>query len=198
MGLSIAAKIVAEDNLFDFFKDRVESASRARRPPVTQDAVYYLSHLLAEQGHADDAESAAPSTLVEMRERAANGSFAEAVTWWKRIGDHALVGVGFFREHIRQRRLSVDYYAEMGAGAYGTLARILREPSSSLPDVFGELSTRFETCADVIAEVRDDARENNATDIVRLYEEWLATGSPRVAERLRQLGVLPVRFAGSG
>ncbi|MBM4365188.1 MAG: hypothetical protein FJ102_03160 [Deltaproteobacteria bacterium] len=198
MALSIAAKIVAEDNLFDFFKDRVESASRAQRRPVTQDTVYYLSHLLAEAGHAEEAGAGAPSTLVEMRERAANGGFAESVTWWKRMGDHALLGVGFFRENLRQRRLSIDYYAEMGAGAYGTLARILREPSSNLPDVFGELSTRFETCAEVINEVREESRENNATDIVRLYEEWLASGSPRVAERLRQLGMLPVRFAGNG
>ncbi len=198
MPLSLANKIVAEDNLFDYFKSRVDSASRGKRPPVSQDTVYYLSGLLADQGHAEDNDPAVPTTLVEMRERAANGSFAESVTWWRKIGDHALVGIGFFREHLRQRRLSVDYYAEMGAGAYGTLSRILREPSSTLPDVFGELSNRFETCAEVIAEVRDDTRDGNATDIVRLYDEWLATGSPRVADRLRQLGVLPVRFAGQG
>ena len=97
---------------------------------------------------------------------------------------------------MRRRAVSSDYYAEMGRGAYGTLSRILRSPGADFSDVFGELSVKFNECTEVIAEVRDEARENHETDIVRLYDEWLATGSPRAAERLRVLGVVPVRFDG--
>lgn len=195
MALMVCTEIVAEENLFDFFHTRVETATRHRRAQVSQDTVYYLSQLLAEQGKSEE-EPGEPRTLVEMRERAANSSFAESVTWWKKIGDSSLVSLGLFRENLRRRAVSSDYYAEMGRGAYGTLSRILRSPGADFSDVFGELSVKFNECTEVIAEVRDEARENHETDIVRLYDEWLATGSPRAAERLRVLGVVPVRFDG--
>jgi hypothetical protein len=107
-----------------------------------------------------------------------------------------LVRLGFFRENLRRRAVSPEYYAEMGRGAYGTLSRILRSPGADFSEVFGELSSNFVECTEVIAEVRDEARETREADLVRLYEEWLATGSPRLAERLRSLGVVPVRFGG--
>ncbi|GDX81967.1 hypothetical protein LBMAG42_37780 [Deltaproteobacteria bacterium] len=195
MAYNAKLPIVAQDNLFDFFRERVDSAARRQRAAVSQDTVYYVSQLLAEQAHREDDEASAP-TLVEMRERAANSNFAESVTWWRRLGDHALIGLGFFREHLARRRISPGYYAEMGAGAYGTLSRLLRDPGVSMGDVFGEMSERFESCTEMIAEVREESRENNASDIVRLYDEWQSTGSARAAERLRQLGVVPVRFGG--
>ena len=195
MALTVCAELVAEDNLFDFFHAKVETATRHRRAQVSQDTVYYLSQLLAEQGKSED-EPGEPRTLVEMRERASNSSFAESVTWWKRMGDSSLVALGFFRENLRRRSVSSEYYSEMGRGAYGTLARMLRSPGPDFSDVFGELSERFVECTEVIAEVRDETQQTHETDIVRLYEEWLLTNSPRVAERLRILGVVPVRFDG--
>lgn len=193
MPLNAAIPLTTDANLFEFFRERVDAAARQRRPPVTQDTVFYLSNLLAEQAHPEG--DSAP-TLVELRERAANSSFAESVTWWRRLGDQALVGVGYFREHLARRRISPEYYAEMGAGAYATLSRLLHAPEGGFGEVFGEMSERFDSCADIVAEVRDDGREHSPADIVRLFEEWQATGSPRVAERLRQLGVVPARFGG--
>jgi hypothetical protein len=172
----------AEANLFDWFRGRVETAVAHRSAPVSETAVYYLSALLAEQGRRED-EEPREATLVELRQRAADAPFADAVGLWRRLGDQSLMAVGFFREHLERRKLSPTYYGEMGRSAYGALARLLRDPSGETPDVFGELADRYEACTEVIAEVRDETRECNATDIVRLYEEYLATGSPRIAER---------------
>lgn len=202
MPLNAKLPVVGESSLFEYFRERVEGAARAYPQPVSQDTVFYLSQLLAEVGNPP---TEAPSTLVELRQRASESDWVEAITWWRRLGDHALVQVGFFREHLRRRRVSEAYYADMGRSAYHTVSRLLQEPAQDGPDadaglggVFGEISRRFETCTEVIAEVRDDAREANPADILRLYEEWLQTGSPRVAERLRQLGVVPARFGGAG
>lgn len=192
MACNAILPLVFHENLFDFFKDRVDGAARRQRVAVSQDTVFYLSQLLAEQGHLPEQEPT--PTLVELRERAANGSFAEAVTCWRRLGDRAMIALGFFREHLVHRRISTTYYAEMGAGAYGTLARLLRDPGVGLGEVFSQMSERFDTCTELIADVRDEAREENTADIVRLYAEWQTTGSTRAAERLRQLGVVPVRF----
>jgi hypothetical protein len=187
---------VSETNLFDFFHERVESAVVHQRAPVTENAVYYLSNLLAEQVRGDEA-GAAPAqdvTLVELRHRAVSAPPGEAFSIWKQLGDTSLLATGFFREHLERRRISRDYYERMGASAYHALGRMLSK--GSFAEIFEELAQRYHACVEVIAEVRDEARERNDVDIVKLYEEWLTTGSPRVAERLRSLGVVPTRFTG--
>lgn len=183
--------ILAETNLFDFFRQKVETAVAHQRTAVSANTVYYLSGLLADGGHAPESEAGA-TTLVELRERAASAPFAEAVTLWRRLGDTSLLTLGFFRESLERRRISRDYYEQMGAGAYGTLRGILRDPSGG-PDIFGELAEHYRDCAEVIAEVRDESREENDTNILKLYEEWEATGSVRIADKLRKLGVIPMR-----
>ncbi len=187
--------IVAQSDLFEFFHPRVESAVAHQRAPVSSDTVYYLSHLLAEQGRMDPGD-AADATLVELRQRATTASRAESVSVWKQLGDRTLVVAGYFREQVERRRLSRDYYARMGSTAYDALARMLGE--QGFGGIFGELATRWHDCTEVIAEVRDEAADRSDADVLRLYEEWLRTGSPRVADRLRALGVVPIRTAGLG
>lgn len=187
--------VVAEADLFQFFLGRVETAVAHQRADVSPNAVYYLTQLLAEQGRAED--GAGTTTLVELRQRAVTAPPGEAVHAWKKMGDHSLLVTGYFREEIERRRLSVSYYASMGRAAYDVVSRLLQGPRGGLGEVFGELAGHWESCAEVIGEVRDEARTRRDTDIVKLYEEWLATGSPRVADRLRELGVIPARVQGS-
>lgn len=188
-------EIVAQTDLFEYFHPRVEHAVVHQRAPVSSDTVIYLSHLLAEQGRLEPGEEAS-ATLVELRQRAALVSRAESVSVWKQLGDRTLVVAGYFREQIERRRLSRDYYGRMGSTAYEALARMLG--GEGFGAIFAELAARWDTCTDVIAEVRDEGAERNDADVLRLYEEWLRTGSPRVAERLRTLGVVPVRTPGLG
>ncbi|MFN7147150.1 MAG: hypothetical protein ACK4YP_25500, partial [Myxococcota bacterium] len=117
---------------------------------------------------------------------------------WRKLGDHSLLLIGFFREHLERRRISRDYCARMGETAYRSLERILDVRGVGFAEIYAELAERYESCAEVIAEVRDETRERSDTDIVRLYEEWLASGSPRVAERLQRLGLVPTRVTGAG
>jgi hypothetical protein len=186
-------ELITEADLFEFFRTRVEEAVAHQRAPVSNNTVYYLSHLLAEQGRA---QSDGDPTLVELRQRAVEASRAESVTIWKQLGDRTLVVTGYFREQLDRRKISRDYYARMGCTAYDSLSRMLG--GEGFGGIFGELAARWEACSDVIAEVRDEAADRNDADVVRLYEEWLKTGSPRIAERLRTLGVVPMRSQGAG
>lgn len=188
------AELVAEGDLFAFFHPRVETAVAHQRAPVSPETVYYLTHLLAEQGRVDGSDPDA--TLVELRQRAVEAPRSEAVSVWKQLGDRTLVVTGYFREQLERRRISRDYYARMGATAYDALAGMLG--GDGIGGLFAELAVRWHTCSDVIAEVRDEAAERTDTDVLRLYEEWLQTGSPRVAERLRTLGLVPARTRGDG
>ncbi|MFZ5476579.1 MAG: hypothetical protein ACOZNI_07365 [Myxococcota bacterium] len=191
------AALLTESNLFDFFRERVETAVVHQRAPVSENAVYYLSNLLAENARRGEgpAEEDEP-TLVELQHRAVHAPPAEAVTHWRRLGDNSLVVAGFFRESLERRAVSRDYYERMGSTAYRALERILG--GGSFAEIFAELGDRYRACVEVLSEVRDEARERTDTDILKLYEEWLTTGSPRVADRLRALGVVPARCVGQG
>ena len=78
----------------------------------------------------------------------------------------------------------------MGGCAYGTLAiGLARGRRQVLSSVFAELAAKFQPLVDALAEIGDSARRYTQADVLRLYEIWLKTGSPRARGLLQQLGV---------
>jgi hypothetical protein len=57
--------------------------------------------------------------------------------------------------------------------------------------VFGERARKFLSVVDAIGEISDSAKVWSSKDVLRLYELWLKTGSPRAQGLLQQLGVAP-------
>ncbi len=197
MSLSTAAPegLSLETDLFQFFRGRVTEAAQHQRAGVSDRAQVYLARLLTEVGKDEQPPPTVSQTLAELHVQASLAEPSQAVTLLKRLGDWSLLLTGYFREHLARRRLSHDYCARLGGGAYERLGQLL--PSDG-PPVFGELAQRYDACSEVIAEVRDEAASRSDTDVLRLYEEWLRTGSPRIAERLKSLGVVPSRGVGTG
>lgn len=196
-------------NLFDFFHEQVDTAVQAAGSPVSEDGVYYLTNLLVERG-VQRSERDQPDTLAELHIQAAQGGRSEAIRSYRELGDQALYRAGFFRGSLKRCSVGVDYYVNMGSTAYDRLSSLLAAPRGAvvgegggrgLDEVYGELARRFAACTEVLREVREALRAGGSAerdvDVLRLYEEWLSTGSPRAAARLRELGVVPMR-PGSG
>ena len=186
------------ESLFDFFHEKIHTAVQDRRASVSEEGVFYLTNLLVEKGHTAEEERA--STLVELRLKAQTGDRMCAIQSYRELGDRALYLSGFFRHSRHRRLMSLEYYLHMGAAAYDSLSRMLDFGRSThqgghkdLSGIYLELAERFEVCSDVISEVEQDVRVEQAsdTDVLRLYETWQATRSPSVARRLRALGVVP-------
>ncbi len=207
---STVAGLDVDANLFDFFHEHVGRAVGDHSAAVSREGVWYLTSLLVDRAHRRDAEDDATGTLVELRVRAAEGDRATAIRAYRSLGDRALMTAGFFRQSIARKLVSRQYYVDMGAAAYDTLAGMLRAAGfgrgevvgdsggRGLDAVYDELAQHFADCSEVLAEVHDAVRDSGEAglsdaDIVALYEEWLSTGSPRVAARLAALGVVPVR-----
>jgi hypothetical protein len=182
-----------QDNLFDFFHDAVDTAVSSRGVNVSEDGVFYLSNLLAERGRATD--HALPQTLVELQIKAREEGGAAAVGAWRELGDRALYMSGFFRASLHRHNVSVEYYLSMGAAAYQQLASAMRWSGAGggFEPIYEELAEQFDTCSTVLQRVRDAVRAHTNGDILRLYEEWLTTGDPVVADQLSDLGVVPMR-----
>ena len=105
----------------------------------------------------------------------------------------ALFTAGFFAEALQHRAVGLDYYVNMGGGAYRTLASDGRGTtrSAALVEVFAELAAKFLDLVDALNDVRASARGASDHDLLRLYETWLRTGSRRAGRLLRQAGVQP-------
>jgi hypothetical protein len=117
----------------------------------------------------------------------------------QRLGDVALFVAGLFSGMLARRAVDVDYYIAMGGSAYGYLRDMAsgRERERSLATVFEQLSTQFVLFVDVLAEVGEQAPGADDRDLLRTYELWMHSGSPRLARRLQERGITPVRVAGA-
>jgi hypothetical protein len=89
---------------------------------------------------------------------------------------------------LRRKLVDVDYYVTLGGYAYGSLGRSDRDRWAS---VFAELSDKFVNFVDVLSEVSERSGLTSNTDLLRLYEKWLRTGSRRNGTLLVQLGIVP-------
>lgn len=186
-------------NLFDFFHERVDAVASSQRDTISQNGIFYLSQLLATHGHSDQPEE--PETLVDLMLRAQQGGPGAAIQDYRTLGDRALLLSGFFRAHVEQGMLSVEYYLHMGTAAYRALASLLQlgQNQNSFSDIFSELAHRFSTCAAILnvveQEVRAEADHSDTPptdqEILALYTHWQETGSPQAARRLVALGLLP-------
>ena len=128
------------------------------------------------------------TTLAEMYLTASSAEPAVKVELLKRLGDTALYVSGFFGDSLHRKLVDIDYYAEMGETAYGTLAQVVNI-KEKVP-VFNELSSQFLAFVDVLTFISQQAMVQSDGDLLRLYNRYLATGSKLAEEQLLEKGVL--------
>ena len=110
------------------------------------------------------------------------------------LGDFTLFMSGFFSDSFRRRSVDVDYYVSMGEYAYSSLSR---QDEEAFGDVFAELAGKFVAFTDVLSDVSERSGLASHSDILRLYEKWLRTRSPRDGQRLVDRGIIPNGSIGS-
>ena len=104
----------------------------------------------------------------------------------RNLGDRALFIAGFFGDSLSRSVVDIDYYGDVGRAAYANLAESLSRQvtEKTWTGLYLELAQRFHEFADVLAEVVDRTRSGGSEDLLRLYERYLRTGSPRDRNRL--------------
>lgn len=168
--------------------------------PVQEETILYLSNMLANFARSEHLFDHTPDgvmirPLAELYGEAVHArSHEEARRALQRLGDLALFISGLYAHSLGRSLVDVDYYIAMGGNAYACLADSghVARTRRGLHIVFVDLAARFAAVVDVLAEVGETGSLNSGHDILRLYEIWLASGSPRAAARLRGLGIDPV------
>ena len=197
-----SATVVAVPNLREFFHDSVQKALRNQRVEVDDHTEHYVVNVLtmfarSEELYERTSEGVRLRPLAHMlADAAAAPSSQQRDEALRRLGDVSLFIAGFFAQSFARKLVDVDYHIAMGGRAYGTLAENMRYSirGQAVATVFLELAKKFQRLVDVLNDVAEMAYRHTDKDILRLYEIWLKTGSPRAFAILQKLGVAPVQL----
>jgi len=185
--------------LREFFRDSVHDALERQHVGVDAHTEHYVVNLLTMFSRTEvlfeqTAEGVRLRPLALMLAEAAAATTPEHRTRaLQRLGDVSLFVAGFFAHGFARKLVDIDYHIAMGGRAYGTLAGSCGRGSwgRALGGVFAELAVKFQRLVDALNEVSEMSYRHTDRDLLRQYEIWLRTGSPRAREILQRLGVVP-------
>lgn len=181
----------------DFFGDVVDEAFKQRKIKTFPFAQQYLIGLLENYMTTDKLyDEPTPDgkksrkTLAEMFLTATNAENAVRIDLLKRLGDSSLYVSGFFGESLQSKIVDIDYYAEMGGLAYGSLANSVKEDTYRM--VYQEFSNRFMEFVDILTVVSQKMMVQSDENLLRLYDKYIRTGSELAKDVLIEKGINPV------
>jgi hypothetical protein len=200
-----AGSLVAVSSLREFFRDAFHAASENQHLDIDEPAEQYVVNLLTMFSRADalyerTSEGLRIRPLAHMLCDAleAPTEFARQRSL-QRLGDVSLFMAGFFARSFARKLIDIDYHIAMGGNAYGSLADTMQRSNSgrSVAHIYSQLSQKFQRLVDALNEISETSYRHTDADILRLYEVWMKTGSPRAHGLLNKLGVQPVKQGGS-
>jgi hypothetical protein len=192
-------RIIPSHDVREFFRDSVGEALSKQSVQAEDHTVHYVVELLAGFTRAEDFHDGGPRTrtlrplALMLNDAVYAPTDADRDRAMRRLGDVALFVAGFFPDSFARRSVDVDYCIRMGGTAYSWLAERARYSVQvrAFGQIFSELSEKFAQFVEVLGEISDLGRSYTSADVLRLYELWIRTGSPRADRRLRELGIQP-------
>lgn len=168
----------------EFFRDAVNEAFEKRKvetlPVVKNYVVGLLSkYILTERLSRD--------TLAEMYLRANSSEKTIRIELLQQLGDTSLYISGFFGDSLQRKIVDIDYYIEMGEVAYSSLSSVIERDASAR--VFGEMSQKFVAMVDVLNYISQKSSADTNTNLLRLYEKYLKTGSDLAKDQILNKGL---------
>jgi hypothetical protein len=200
-----AGSLVAVGSLREFFRDAFHAASERQRLDIDEQAEQYVVNLLTMFSRADalyekTAEGLRIRPLAHMLADALEAPTAVArQRSLQRLGDVSLFVAGFFARSFARKLIDIDYHIAMGGNAYSSLADTMQRSSVQgrcVAAIYSQLAQKFQRLVDALNDVSEMSYQHTDADILRLYEVWMKTGSPRAHGLLNKLGVQPVRQGG--
>jgi hypothetical protein len=192
----MAQQLVRNETPAEYFRELVKAALLRQRLQAGELTAFYVVNLLTTFIHLDREVRARledePLALQLNRALKTGGSSRRHAL--RVLGDVSLFVAGFFPDSLNRRLVDVDYYATLGGYAYGSLSRFERD---TFAPVFAELASSFLNFVDVLSEVSERCAMSTNTDLLRIYEKWLRTGSRRDGQLLVERGIVPQASPGS-
>lgn len=184
---------ISQLTLTEYFAKGIHRESEALLPPLSDDLIHYLTHLLlhfseSNRLFANDKDSHHLPTLALMYESAykAKTPYQRNITL-RKLGDSALFMGALFFEYFSKKGINKDYFIGMGGGAYHALADYEYGDTA----LFCELAERFPKLLQVISSVCAIELNFNAEDIFSLLERWQQSKDATLRKQLHSIGIVP-------
>lgn len=185
--------MLTEIQPMEHFSAMVTKAIKGQGIKASPMAEFYLSNLLSNYVESRRLPEEPFSTRL-LKALGEEGEVKKILL--KEVGDSSLFLTGFFHESLKKKIVDVDYYIGIGIISYSSLADYFcergRGRNKTLSALYAELSEKFQRFVDVLDEISEESGIFNALDILRIYERWLRTKSPRIEAILKDLGIEPV------
>jgi hypothetical protein len=192
--------VITQSSLREYFHNELHEALNHQKIQAEGETVCYLTNLLTTYARSDeffeqtDYGVDIKPLAVTYSEALSESSMQVRTRLMQRLGDTALFIAGVFADSLNRKLVDVDYYIAMGGTAYAQVSDSMRgyHAVKSLAGLFDELRKKFTDFVDVLNEVSERSHLSSDTDVLRLYEVWIRTGSKRREAQLRGLGIDPV------
>jgi hypothetical protein len=204
--MSAAVKTKPMDNFnlllssTEYFNEVVDDALKSRKLKADLYVKQYLVNLLEfylstenlfEKETVDESGKRKPQTLAELYLIAVNSEWNMKVDLLRKLGDRALYISGFFGDSFARKIIDVDYYVNMGGNAYYELSYSLQK-NDPLKKVYSVFSKRFPEFVDTLTYISHKSMISNNQSVLRLYDNYLKTGSELAKEKLMEMGIVTV------
>jgi len=184
----MAESLLRSESPAEYFKELVEMAMERQHVAVRDLTSFYLVNLLTGFVQFDQSTTACDEPLGIRLARALQTGGSRQRDGLREVGDRSLFISGFFADSLNRSLVDIDYYIQLGECAYASLAR---HGDPTFGEVFDELAGKFPACVDVLGEVSERSSLTSNSDVLRLYERWLRTRSPRTGDLLAERGIVP-------
>lgn len=189
-------RVIVTANVGEFFHQEVVQARHRLGIQLTDTAEYYLVNLLCEYSKVNQRPMPGEEALALMYQDALEAASGQRVQKLRALGDLALYISGFFVESIEKSLVDVDYYIHMGGQAYGNASSLVgnQHNGDTFAELYQQLARKFTELVDLLNEIADKTREggDSQSDLLRLYDRWVRTGSDRIHRLLVQRGLAPL------
>ena len=182
-------------NLDEYFRDGLNEAAKHQKVELDDPTREYLVQLLTSFSArgalvTDELDDLMNEPIGMQVLRAMQAPPTKRFQSLKQIGDYSLYMTGFFSDSITRTLNDEKYFIDLGQGAYRGAASALTRGGDENPfrRLLNDLGSRFVSFVDLLNDVSERCF-NREQDVMRLYDRFTATGSPRVAARLAQMGV---------
>jgi len=187
--------IHTESNTLDFFRNHVKKSIENQNIEISEISEHYLANLLADFTLAQKAFNLTTNDtrpLALIHHQAQFETAGNKIKIFKDLGDFSLFITGFFPDYFNRKVVDVDYYMALGKNAYENLSIIFKKISKSdFNLLFCELSEKFVSLTDILAEISSEGLTQWNDGILRVYERWLKTRSKRDERLLCKKGIHP-------
>jgi hypothetical protein len=195
--------VISFDSLDDHFHQLLVDATSNQHVSVSDETTHYLTSMLVSFSsvdmlfHEDEEGRRLKPLAIMFCEAHQAESTALRYQGLRKLGDTALFIAGMFPGVLRRKPVGLDYYIAMGGSAYSSVSELVERLriGEGFSGLFTELYEHFPVLVDVLSEVAEHSNLRSHADLLELYEQWLQTGSKRIAGKLRAAGIEPVDFA---